>query len=163
MCPIISVSSLRTSNEDKALNNDYTSPFSTHHLNSSEHNDLSALCLRNETGIHHKKPTDESKHVTAVPSDECLTSVEYESTTTNQVYLCTEGSNSEHSRLLIGLSPGATVPRETDSALLVFGCGPWQKPKLIDGQGMVVAYYETVERNDSDLLPPTVQSFTSNV
>ena len=132
-------------------------------MNGSEHNDVSATCLKNKTSIHHKNPTDESQKVPAVLSDNCLSSLEYELPTTCPVYLCTEESTLESGRLLVGLSPGATVLRETDGTLLVCGCCPWQKPKLVDGQGTVVAYYETAKRNDSDVLPPIMRFFTSNV
>ena len=102
-------------------------------------NDRSATCLTN----HDRKTFIDKSTQTPVPSDECLTPLEYEYTTGN-AHQCTEGSSSSmRSQNFVGLSQKITFPWEMDSAFLVYGCGTGQKPNMLT---VAVAYYTVDDR-----------------
>ena len=80
---------------------------------------------------------------------------------------CTEGSTMS-GKLLVGRSQNLSVNDETDSILLVCGCGSWPRPAITDGDGLeaVVEYYEAAACNrpcsaDETILLPTIRAFTS--
>ena len=94
-------------------------------------------------------------------SDKCSSTIEHKNLPvceTGKAHLC-----SEVSPCYIGHPQDVDVgvQHETDTAVLVFGCGVWQKPKMVDEQSTVVANYSTVERNSKLLLLPVIRLFLS--
>ena len=111
----------------------------------------------------HKNVTEKSINVSVPSRDQSSSPGLGHESQPGKALPCTEESTMS-GKLLVGCSQIPSVNNQTDSTLLVCGCGSRQRPTITDGLEAVVEYYETANQPhsaDKTILLPTLRPFTS--